>query len=403
MATRFPQIKPISITLDPFARVEQEIRSFFDTIIRKATIRRDELLQQLNNLKQDYLCKEEARKRQVRDFEHMIEKFDDMSIQKNSSLVLNRENIEETKGELRKAEQPTPVPVLYFNTKDLQSLLTKLEWIGTVQEVSRLYFDKMKPVGSIGKFGMKKDELSLPLGIRIDEGENIYVCDSGNSRIQIFSKLGKFLTEFGKGQLVSPHDIALKDGWAFVSDSRLCSILKFQTSNFKLIEKSVRVLLRDPYGLTVDRDEVLVADNDNNRIAVLNLDLQYLREIGKGVLEFPCDVKADLNRIFVVDRNTSHNVHVFSKSADLLYSMISVKKDSVNFLVSDMRAEGVMFMCLDQFGNLIISESEDKSVQIFTLEGQLIHSIQCEGFPRGIVVTNNNTIVCGMSYSIMFY
>ena len=63
------------------------------------------------------------------------------------------------------------------------------------------------------------------------------------------------------------------------------------------------------------------------------------------MLESPCDVKTNSNKIFVVDRNSSHSVHVFSKSADLLYSMISVKSGTFS----------AMLMCLDQFSNVIIS------------------------------------------------
>ena len=79
------------------------------------------------------------------------------------------------------------------------------------------------------------------------------------------------------------------------------SVLKFQISNFKFMNKNVEGVLSGPRGLTVDRNEVLVADCLNNRIAVLNLDLHYLREIGKGKLKSPCDVKTDSNKIFVVD------------------------------------------------------------------------------------------------------
>ena len=199
------------------------------------------------------------------------------------------------------------------------------------------------------------------------------------------------MTEFGKGQLIFPYNIALCDKWAFVSDWRLSSVFNFQISNFKLINKSIEGMLYYPRGLTVDRNEVLVADSFNHRIAVLNLDLHYLREIGKGMLKSPYDVKTNTNKIFVVDGNSSHNVHVFSKSADLLYSMISVK------------GETQMFICLDQFSNIIISIQKDKSIQIFTSEGQLIHSIQCGGCPMGIAVTNNNTIVCVVGSSIKLY
>ena len=67
-----------------------------------------------------------------------------------------------------------------------------------------------------------------------------------NGRIQVFAKDGKFLTEFGKGQLYRPYDIALYDRWAFVSEWWNHSILKFQKSNFKLMNKSVEGVLRSP-------------------------------------------------------------------------------------------------------------------------------------------------------------
>ena len=271
MATRFPQLNPTNIPLDTFARVEQEIRTYFDTIIRTVTIRRDELLQQLNHLKQDYLSKEDLRKKQVQELEQMIGQLDNMSVHQNPNLKFHEDHIKKTEEELEKAEQPTPLPVPQFRSEDLQSLLQHLERIGTVQEVKRLYSGKLEPVRSIGKEGSKKEEFKYPCGIRI-EGENIYVCDYNNKRVQVFSDDGKFLTEFGKGQLSNPHDIAICDKCAFISDWDRNKVFKFQISNFKLMNKSVEGVLTFPRGLTVDKNEVLVADYYNNRIAVLNLD-----------------------------------------------------------------------------------------------------------------------------------
>ena len=400
MATRFPQINPTNIPLDTFSRVEQEIRTYFDTIISAVTVRRDELLQQLNDLKQDYLNKEDLRKKQVQELEQMIGQLEGMSIHQNLNLKLHENHLKTTKEELKKAEQSTPVPIPGFSSEDFQSLIQQLERMGTVQEVRRLYSDKLEPVWSLGERGWKNGEFEYPQCIRV-EGEKIYVCNQNNSRVQVFSNDGKFLTKFGKGlvdhvlSLFRPYDIALCDKWAFVSDRYHFPFIinKFQISNFKFVNRSVEGLVRGHCGLTVDRNEVLVADCDNHRIAVLNLDFDYLREIGKGMLKYPCDVKTDSNKIFVVDGNSSHNVHVFSKSADLLYSMISVKSGYPYTL----------FICLDQFSNIIISNHYEKSIQIFTSEGQLIHSIQCGGCPSGIAVTNNNTIVCAVDYSVKFY
>ena len=193
-------MNPTNNPLDKFIKVQEEIRAYFDTIIRVVTIRRDELLQQLNDLKQDYLSKEDLRKKLVQGLEKIIGGLDDMSVHQNPNLKLHEENINRTKEELKKAEQPTPVPVPHFSS-DLQSLLQQLKRIGTVHEMRRLYSDKLEPVRSIiGKKGIKKGEFNYPHGVRI-EGEKIYVCDSSNSRVQVFSNDGKFLTEFGKGQI----------------------------------------------------------------------------------------------------------------------------------------------------------------------------------------------------------
>lgn len=390
MATNSPQINPIDIPVDKFTRLEQEIRSFFDKIIQSVTIKREELLQQLNDMKLVYLNEEELRKKQARELEKLVAHMIKVSVHQNNNIILMDENIIKTKEELVKVEQPSPAPIILFSTKDLQSLLQQLESVATIQNVSKLYSDKLEPVKSIGNEGNKRD-LNEPRGIRIDEEEKIYVCDYNNSRIQVFSKDGDFLTEFGKGQVIRPHDIAVDDNWAFVSDWRLGSILKFQKSNFKLVKKSVEVDLKSPNGITAE-DEVLVADHDNNRIVVLNLDLKFTGEVGKEILHFPCDVKTHSGKIFAVDMNTLHNVHVFSKSGDLLHSMISVRHDTWG-----------MFMCFDQFSNIIISDCNHKSIQIFTLEGQFIHIINCEGFPTGIAVTSDNTLVCSISYSVKFF
>ena len=165
MATRFPQINLTNIPLDTFSRVEQEIRIYFDTIISAVTVRRDELLQQLNDLKQDYLSKEDLRKKQVQELEQMIEQLDDMSVHQNPNLTFHEENIHRTKKELKKVEQPTPIPVPHFSS-DLQSLLQQLERIGTVQDVRRFYSDKLEPVWSIGKIGNKRGEFNYPRGVR---------------------------------------------------------------------------------------------------------------------------------------------------------------------------------------------------------------------------------------------
>ncbi|KAI6660111.1 PKD domain-containing protein [Oopsacas minuta] len=330
MATKYSDEVPTN----HFELVEQKIHSTFEKIIRIATERRDQLLVQLFDFKQDYLIKE---------------------------------NI--------------PIPIHSFYTEGLDSLLEQLEKLGSIQEIAESYKNKTQPIRRIGKRGSEKGELYNPSGLALD-GDKIYIADTENNRIQIFSTEGKFIHEFGKEQLNYPRDIALNKKWVFISDWRLNTISKFSKTNYQLI-KSFKEDVGAPCGLTTDTNgEVLVADSYNNRIAVFSSDLEYIREIGKDKLKYPQDVKINNNNIFVVDRNEINNIHIFSKSGDLLKSFIKLED-----------GRGIIYMCFDLYNNIIISDELGSSINIFTEDGQLIHKIKCNR-PIGIIVNNNFDIIC---------
>ncbi|KAI6661916.1 Tripartite motif-containing protein 2 [Oopsacas minuta] len=348
MATKYSDEIPIN----HFELTEQKIHSTFEKVIRIVTERRDQLLVQLFDMKQDYLRKENTRKKQFADLEKMIRQLMETSIQQNE--VVN---------------------------EGLDSLLEQLEKLGSIQDIAVLYRNKIEPIRRIGKPGREKGELNYPDGLTLD-GDKIYIADTGNNRIQIFSTEGKFIQEFGKGELSNPSSIALYKEWVFISDRGLKAIFKFSKINYKLI-KSVKGVVSYPCGLTTDTNgEVLVADCNNNRIAVFSSDLEYIREIGKDKLINPCDVKINNNNIFVADNNEINNIHIFSKSGDLLKSFIKLENGRV-----------YIFLCLDLCNNIIISDYWGNSINIFTEDGQLIHKITCND-PIGIIVNNNFDIIC---------
>ena len=70
--------------------------------------------------------------------------------------------------------------------------------------------------------GKEKGGLNDPSGLTLYR--NIYIADTNNSKIQIFSTAGKFVAEFGKEQLDRPRSIALDDKWVFVSDYTLHAV-----------------------------------------------------------------------------------------------------------------------------------------------------------------------------------
>ena len=188
---------------------------------------------------------------------------------------------------------------------------------GALEDATQIYSSKLGPIWSIGKKGKGPVELNQPYGVAPDGKGNVFIADSGNKRIQLFSLEGQFIREFGEGDLTNPTAIALFREWLFITDCSKNKIMKYKI-NYEL-ECMSDLKLSEPSGIAVDNDEVFVADCGNNLIVVLNLDLKLIREIGNKKLLRPQDVKVNNNKLFVTDNSKPHNVHVFSK---LIYYIV---------------------------------------------------------------------------------
>lgn len=82
-----------------------------------------------------------------------------------------------------------------------------------------------KQVGKWGKAGTGNGQFSNAVfGLATSKGGNLYVADTDNNRIQVFTAKGGFVDKFGangggNGQFTSPYDIAVgPDGSVFVAD-----------------------------------------------------------------------------------------------------------------------------------------------------------------------------------------
>ncbi len=77
----------------------------------------------------------------------------------------------------------------------------------------------------VGQEGRGHGEFIFPVGICKDAAENLYVCEyGGNDRIQVFTREGKWLREFGScgtgpGQFQRPSGLTWHDGRIYVSDA----------------------------------------------------------------------------------------------------------------------------------------------------------------------------------------
>ena len=89
----------------------------------------------------------------------------------------------------------------------------------------------------MGTEGKGPGEFNHPAVIAFDNAENLYVTDSDNQRIQIFTKNGTYITGFGQmgngpGEFLKPESITIdSNGHVYVADTTNNSVQLFIPSN----------------------------------------------------------------------------------------------------------------------------------------------------------------------------
>jgi DNA-binding beta-propeller fold protein YncE len=134
---------------------------------------------------------------------------------------------------------------------------------------------------TIGKPGEAEGEFRAPNSVTADEEGNIYVVDTGNQRVQIFDKTGKFKkmlngSEDGKGTstLVNPRGIDIDSrGFIYVVNNLTHFVYAFDSEGKKAFQfggmGDANEQFYLPNGLFIDdSDHVYITDTLNQRVAV---------------------------------------------------------------------------------------------------------------------------------------
>jgi streptogramin lyase len=144
----------------------------------------------------------------------------------------------------------------------------------------------------VGGTGSADGQFTEPWGVAVDAQSNLYVADTWNHRIQKFDKDLKYVTQWGKPALDlqnpqpydfwGPRDVAVDaQGNVWVTDTGNSRVLKFDPNGAYLGTLagpgSETGKLRDPVGIEVAANgDVYVADGWNSRIQKFDKDLKPL-------------------------------------------------------------------------------------------------------------------------------
>ncbi len=140
---------------------------------------------------------------------------------------------------------------------------------------------------SFGSKGNAPGQFSFPYGIDIDSNGDIYVADTYNGGISIFNKEGNFQRYFAlkTKDLTQPSGIMIKDNLLYVANLDPGYILVFDMTSEELInvigsEGEGASHLLFPNDLTLGPDgNLYVSDTGNNRIQVFALSGEYVKTL----------------------------------------------------------------------------------------------------------------------------
>ena len=380
MATNEPTNLPFN-NFQQFDTVATQILQTFETLINQLITRRDALLHKLSQLREDYTNKETTRLEAIRELEKTRRQLEEMSLKVNKNIPIHQQATQLYQEGLDNLQTPTKLPYPLFQCETLTTLQSAVSEFGDVLEWEVPHYSlKKEPILTTGMEGKAKKALDA-MGLFLDEDtQQIYIADFGNSRVQVMSLQGEFITSFGQDVLKYPWGITVNKDYIFVTDRGHDSLFKFCKSTLELLNStkgSEDLQLSVPHGLCIyTNGDVFVADCLNNRIVIFSTNLQFKSSFGTHKLDYPHDVKLTPDCVVVLDWSPKC-VHLFSRDGDYLSSCISQGIEQ-NSLVS-----GPEFFCLDLSGNILISDCYHHCIKIFTQSGEFIHSIGRKGNKKG--------------------
>lgn len=144
----------------------------------------------------------------------------------------------------------------------------------------------------------------------------------------------------------------------------------------------------NPWGVAVNAsNEIYVTDMNNNEVKVFDENGEFIRSFGKSLLHAPNGICSDdSGRIYVADR-CNNRILLFNAKGEFLKEVVEENKP-------DHQLKEPCGISLDPQGNIIVCNSGDRSVQLFSLDGDLLLTFDSGlGLPFGCLYHKNRIYV----------
>jgi DNA-binding beta-propeller fold protein YncE len=246
-----------------------------------------------------------------------------------------------------------------------------------------------------GLFGTGREVLggdrqfNSPGGLAVDRAGHVFVADTSNNRIQVFSPEGSYLKHFGRygfdpgasrrvaarGRFILPQGLALDSrGNLFVADNRNDRVVKLRRGRFvRRIGRrgSLPGTMTSPWGIAVRGGVVYVVDQGNTRISRYSTAGRFLGSFGRfgttpGRLRAPYGIAVRRGIVYVSDSGRDQ-IDTFTLHGRYLGSIGARGSGEGEF----DQPSGLTF---DSAGKLLVADCANQRIQRLEPDGTFIES-----------------------------
>ncbi|MFQ5634051.1 MAG: NHL repeat-containing protein [Gammaproteobacteria bacterium] len=237
--------------------------------------------------------------------------------------------------------------------------------------------------------GSVDNPLSLPTDVSVGDSGRVYVVDSGNDRVAVFSERGGRMETFsgpgrGSGRLLDPVGIGIGgNGDVYVADKGNARISVFSSDGVfrKLIPLFADGVPVAPVDVAVmpDGPALVVTGNSNHRVMVFDIDGGFVRAwggsgINDGEFRYPATVAVDDDALIYVVDVLNTRVQRFSRRGQFQVQLgrWGVRPGQL------FRPKGV---AVDRARRVYVSDSYLGVVQVFDAESRFLHVLGRDAVP----------------------
>jgi len=205
-----------------------------------------------------------------------------------------------------------------------------------------------------GSLGTGEGQFNNPIGIEADSSDDIWVADHNNHRIQKFDRNGNFLEMWGWG---------VQDGSStFQTCTSGCQQGKVGTGNGQF---------NGPNGIAIDSsDDVYVVENDNNRVQKFESDGEFITMwggLGSGDGEFtwPLEIEADSSDNIYIADHSNNRIQKFTSAGAFILKWGLPGNSAGQF-------NGTGDIAVNSLNYVYVVDEGNDRVQKFTSDGEFI-------------------------------